>query len=67
MTLIPLGAAIIAIGGGAAWLTTVHVQMEANAASIQSIEAKQERYADDIHRISIDIAEIKGELKRQKR
>lgn len=67
MTLIPLGVALISIGGGAAWLTRIHIQMDANAASIQSIEENQTEYSKDIRQIAVDIAEIKGELKRQRR
>lgn len=66
MTLVPLGMAIISIGGAAAWLTTIHVQMDANAASIQSIEEKQTEYSKDIRQIAVDIAEIKGELRRRR-
>ena len=59
-TLIPLGIAIIAIGGGAAWLTNVN-------ASIRSIEAAQNKYTELVEQIRNDLAEIKGELKRIKR
>lgn len=62
-TLIPIGLAIMAIGGGAAWLTSIHIETRANADMIREIKTAQDRYMEDIHAIRINITEINTQMK----
>jgi hypothetical protein len=69
-TLIPLGLAIVAIGGAAVWLTTIHLSNNANAENIVEIKATVDKYSDtqqkifeSINQIKQDVSEIKTELK----
>lgn len=61
-TAVPLGIAIIAIGGGAIWLTTMHIQGQANAAAIAIIDAKQDRYAAEIQKMNESLAVIRTKV-----
>lgn len=66
-TLIPFGFAVTFIGGAAAWMTTMHIKMDANAASLDSITIRQTKYQEDLHAIRESLSEIRGELKRLRR
>lgn len=55
---------VLALLGGAAWLTTLYYQTQANADSLKRVEVKQDAYADDLHHIRMDIEGIHGELRR---
>lgn len=63
-TLIPLGIAVLVIGGGATWLTTLHLATTSNATTLS--EMKKD-IPEKLEQIQKDIAEIKGELRRIKR
>jgi len=63
-TLIPIGIAITVIGGGSAWLTTMHQSMSAMAQEIRSVKEERKTLYDSLELIRRDISEIKGELKR---
>lgn len=63
-TLVPIGLAVVAIGGGAAWLTSMHSATARNLETTQRLEVKQDAYNADIQKIYQELAEIKGELKR---
>ena len=65
-TLIPLSAAVIAIGGGAAFITNLHAMTVSNAQNLEQIATRQERYAEDIHSIKLQLLEIRTEIKRLK-
>lgn len=56
-TLVPLGIAIITIGGGAMWLTDVYAQVKESKMSIVRIEQKQDEYVKLV-------TEINGRLSR---
>jgi len=58
-TWIPLGTAVLVIGGGAYWLANIHLATASNTISLNDLNPK-------IEQIQKDIAEIKGELKRIK-
>lgn len=62
--LIPLGFAIVAIGGGALWLGNTYGIVSGNARSIESIRLKQETYNQHLIDIKAELGEIRGELKR---
>jgi hypothetical protein len=66
-TLIPIGLAVVVIGGGAAWLTAMSLKIDSAIASTQRIEQKQSTYNEDISQIRELISGIHGELKRIKR
>jgi hypothetical protein len=68
-TLVPLGlvgGALIALLGGAAWLTNLHFVATAAAQKVEAIEVKQISDATDINekldKVSQDLAEVKGQL-----
>jgi hypothetical protein len=63
-TLIPLGIAVLVIGGGATWMTTIHLATASNSAAMTEIKTTIPK---TLEKIQEDIAEIKGELKRIKR
>lgn len=63
-TLIPLGVAIMVIGGGTAWLTSLHLATASNTAALAELKQSIPEKLENIQR---DIAEIKGELKRIKK
>lgn len=57
-----LGLAVLVIGGGAMWLTTMHLQGQANAAAIAIIDAKQDRYAVEIQKMNESLAVIRTKV-----
>ena len=63
-TLIPLGLALFAIGGAAAWATTLHLNTMRNSENLAIISVEQKSYSESLYAIKQDIAIIKGELKR---
>lgn len=58
-TSIPVGIAVTIIGGGAAWLTALALQTNANAKSLEIIEQRQLKYSESIQSIERDISIIK--------
>ena len=66
-TLIPLGLAVITIGGGAIWLTQLSVQTRANAEILDKIQQDRSiaraEYLKNVEEIKVSLAEIKVELK----
>jgi hypothetical protein len=58
-TRIPIGIAISVIGGGAAWMTSLAIQTQANAKSLELIEQRQIEYNHSINRIETDLAIIR--------
>lgn len=65
-TLIPVGLAVITIGGGIAWLTALYDKTEALAQDMQSKDVLIHRMTEDIHAIRLDIEIIKHVIKREK-
>lgn len=65
-TMVPLGAAVLAIGGSAAWLTRLSSKQERHDERLKDVEDQQKQYNKDISYIRSDLAEIKGELKNRK-
>lgn len=57
-TLIPIGLAVIVIGGGAAWLTDLHSSIAATEARVSKVEPKVDKVSDDIAEIKQSIAVI---------
>ena len=57
ITLIPIGVAVISIGGGAMWLTEIYQQGRSNSNRIERLEQKQ----DEFNKLVI---EINGRLSR---
>lgn len=62
-TLIPLGVAVMAIGGGAAWLTQVYLMTQANGEMITKVQAQQDVYTKNLEEIRVELGEIKTELR----
>lgn len=58
-TLIPLGVAISAIGGGAVWLTMLWVQTNTNAQTIEKVEINQDRFFSSMSQVQKDVEVIK--------
>ena len=65
--LIPLGFAIVAIGGGALWLGNTYGIVSSNARSIETLKIKQDTYNQHLIDIKAQLGEIRGELKRIKK
>ena len=61
-TLIPIGLAVLAIGGGTVWLTTIHNKTEVNTRAIAEISAKQESSNDLLKSIDRRLSRIEGKL-----
>lgn len=61
-TKISLGLAITLIGGGAAWMTSIALQTAANAKMLQAMEAKQNRYHENVQFIAKDLAVIRTQV-----
>ena len=61
--LIPLGMAVVVIGGSAAWLSSMHLQAAENAKKIQELSQLQAQYLAHVIKIEHDVAEIRGELR----
>lgn len=57
---IPIGLAIAMIGGAATWMTTINIQTNANAKSLDMIEQRQIKYNEVIQNIERDIAIVKA-------
>lgn len=58
-TWIPLGAAVIVIGGATAWLTSVSWNVASATQEISSMKRDQQQYMQDVQAIKTDIAVIK--------
>ena len=67
-TKIPLSLAVVAIGGAAVFITTLHDTGQATASSVQKLEARvdlqEEKTEKYFHEINLKIGEILGELNR---
>lgn len=61
-TVAPLGLSIAVIGSAAFWLSNVSAKVEAHERIIVETKVKQERTADDLGQIRIDIGVIKQVL-----
>lgn len=62
-TLIPIGLAVIVIGGGSAWFTSLHAHQLHLTERMDAVE----RIEEQVSQIKQDIAEIRGILKRQEK
>jgi len=62
-TLIPIGIAVLVIGGGAAWLTALYAKTDALADSLRQKTAVIESVSHDVNQIKLDIREIKTRLR----
>lgn len=58
-TRITIGVAIAVFGGGAGWMTSIALQANANAKSLESIEARQIQYSNTVQNIEKDLGIIK--------
>lgn len=59
---ISIGLAVVAIGGGAVWLTNLSSQTYANTKSLESIEQRQLKYNESIQNIEKDMAIVRTKL-----
>lgn len=64
---ITIGAAILIIGGGAVWLTTMYGDIAQAKVLIASIEKKQDNYTETLNGIKTDLEIIKYELRQIKK
>jgi hypothetical protein len=58
-TMIPIGLAILAIGGGASWLTVLMVKINNAEAKLQEVQSKQDAYIEKMNAIQMDVRVIK--------
>lgn len=67
-TLMPIGLAVVVIGGGAGWMTKINIAVDAHAARIrEATESEQSRYkelTDLLRQIDRRLSGIEGEMKR---
>jgi hypothetical protein len=67
-TLVPIGLAVIVIGGGAGWMTKINVAVDAHAARIkEATESEESRYkelTDILRQIDRRLSGIEGEMRR---
>lgn len=61
-TLIPIGLAVVVIGGGSAWLTKISIATAANSDALSRIETKQESYTEHLAEIRQDLAVIRQRI-----
>jgi hypothetical protein len=65
-TLIPLGLAVIAIGGGSVWLTTVYAEVKTNNEKLTEVIRSQEEYNRNVAEINSRLSRIEGKLEGRK-
>jgi hypothetical protein len=58
-TEIPIGMAILAIGGGAIWLTTMAVKATAVETKVERLDQRQEAINNDLIEIKTDLKAVK--------
>lgn len=61
-TSIPIGIALALFGGGAAWMTNIAMQNDANAKSLSTMETRHYDYLRSIQKIEKDVEVIKTKL-----
>lgn len=61
-TLIPLGIAVLAIGGSAMWLTTLYMATEANGRDIQEVKVNYSNAEKMLQRMDRRILQIQLKL-----
>lgn len=66
-TLIPIGLAIIVIGGGSAWLTALNAREENLSIKVEKHDTIIERISLDLSDIKITLGEIRGEMRKNGR
>lgn len=65
-TAIPLGLAVVAIGGGSVWLTTLHAKASIAVEGVNELKLKRDedqRLLQTIHKELIEVKTIVGALK----
>lgn len=65
-TMIPLGVAVLSIGGASFWLSAVHSKVNSHGEELAETKNKQEKIHDDLRQIKIDLGIIKELLKKEK-
>lgn len=61
-TLIPLSAAVLVLGGGAAWLTALHLNVSSAMDEIIKIQSEQKDSAKESKKVVESLARIEGRL-----
>ena len=61
-TLIPIGLAILAIGGGAIWISRVWFITEGHTKTLERLEQRGELYMQAVERTNSELQEIKQRL-----
>jgi len=61
-TLIPLGLAVIAIGGGSMWLTEVYAEVKDTSRHVERLAAVQEEYNKNLIEINNRLSRIEWKL-----
>ena len=61
-TLIPIGLAILAIGGGSAWVTKMWLVTEAHSQSLERLEQKGDYYVSTLSGVNVQLQEIRERL-----
>ncbi len=64
-TFIPLGIAIIAIGGGAMWLTDVYAQVRDNKIETARLSIKQDEHNKLVSEINVRLSRIEWSLEKR--
>ena len=58
-TLIPIGVAVVVIGGGSMWLTSLYAKVNELEEQVSAKAHAIERIQDDVYQIKLDVREIK--------
>lgn len=61
-TLIPLGLAVIAIGGGSMWLTQVYAEVKDSSQKLQHVIIQQEEYNKNLIEINSRLSRIETKI-----
>jgi len=65
-SVVPIGLAVVVIGGGAVWMTRIEFQQEAQASQISKIDAKADTLGDAVtaalRKLDADMVEVKTHL-----
>lgn len=65
-SVVPIGLAVVVIGGGAAWVTRMEYQQEAQASQISEVRLKADTLGDAIQqalrKLDMDMIEVKTHL-----
>lgn len=65
-TLIPLGIAILAIGGGSMWITSLYAEVQSTSTAVKEARTRQEETSKTLNEINERLSRIEWKLEKGK-